>query len=202
MDPKFLRKVQDAGWHLEQVGEDQVVASCPNKGCGMRTLLKNGARIPEVSQDRAQYGLYRPVETWDDLRRIFRERRETLGLRLHELEDMVGVATDYLAKAEKEDPSKVPNTQTAFDWGQAMGYYIRLRPKEDWTPSKKIPSVAFAMRLAQFLGFDVEVVEGPISDALSLRMICDTRDKLKRRRRRVELDRERRGAGTRPHRGL
>lgn len=201
MDPKFLRKIQDAGWHLEQVGEKQVVAKCPSRGCGMRALLNAGTKVPEINPPQPMAGLYRPVETWDDMRRVFRERREAIGLRLHELEDVVGVATDYLAKAEKEDPAKTPNAQTAFDWGQAMGLYVRLKPMENWPQSERIPNMAVAMEFAKMLGFEVQIVEGPIQDASALSMICDTRDKLISRRKRVRVDRERRGAGSRPARG-
>ena len=167
MDTKFLEQIQDAGWHLEQVGQRQVIARCPAEGCGMRALLSSGAPVPKVDPNNARFGLDRPVEHYHDFRRILRERRESLGLRIGDVEEVSGVGTDYLRKAEKEDPTKIPNFQTALDWAQSLGYEIVLRP-------------------------------GTISDRLSLRTICDTRDNLEKRIRRNARDRNRRGGGSRP----
>lgn len=167
MDPKFLKKVQECGWHLEQVSETQVVGRCPAEGCGMKALLKQGEPVPQVDPDQRRNGLDVPVESFDHFRRILRERREDLGLRIWETEYMVGVAIDFFAKVEKENPSKTVNFQTALDWAQALGFEIVLRPTS-------------------------------IDNAQSLSIICETRDKLPYRRRRNNLERERRGAGTRP----
>jgi len=128
MDPKFLREVQDAGWHIEQAGERQVVARCPAEGCGMRALLTSGAAVPEVDPDWTRNGVDLPLAGYEDFRRAIRERREKLGLTLNEVEEVVGVANYYFAKAEKDEPSKIPNLATAIAWAQALGYEIVLRP--------------------------------------------------------------------------
>jgi len=201
VDRKFLREIQHSGWSIEQVGKRQVIARCPAEGCGMRALLSSGAPIPKVDPDFSRSGLDRPVESYDDFRRILRERRESLALTLHELEDMVGVATDYLAKAEKEDPFKMPNIQTGIDWAGAVGLAVVLMPTDrepgEW---RSIPNFETARWLAQFLGYEIKLVPGNISEGYALQMIADTRDKVGRRRRRVSIDRQRRGAGTRPYR--
>lgn len=128
MDRKFLEEIQEAGWHLEQVGKRQVVARCPAEGCGMRALLSTGAKVPQVDPNNARFGLDRPVESYDDFRRIMRERREGLGLRIADVEEVSGVGIDYLRKAEKEEPVKMANFQTALEWAQSLGYEIVLRP--------------------------------------------------------------------------
>ncbi|QDP64865.1 MAG: hypothetical protein Unbinned5081contig1001_22 [Prokaryotic dsDNA virus sp.] len=168
MDPKFLKKVEEAGWTVEQSGERQVMARCPAAGCGMKALLTEGRPIPQVDPDMSRQGLDRAVKNYDDARRILRERREDLRLRIHEVEEAAGTCVDYIAKAEKEGPTKVPNFQLFLDWANSLGLEVVLRPTQ-------------------------------IDNALPLRMIADTRERVQARGRRNELDRERRGPEARPY---
>lgn len=125
---KFYREVQDSGWHLERCGKSDVIGRCPAEGCGMRAQLKLGEPVPQVDPDWRRSGLDRAIEDYEDAADILRYRREELGLRIHEVEDMVGVATDYFAKAEKRNPTKIPNTATFIAWANALGYDVVLRP--------------------------------------------------------------------------
>lgn len=168
MDPKFLKKVEEAGWTVEQSGERQVLARCPAQGCGMKAVLTEGKPVPAVDPDMSRQGLDRPVASYDDARRILRERREDLRLRIHELEEATGTCVDYIAKAEKENPTRIPNFQLFLDWANTLGLEVVLRPTQ-------------------------------IDNSLPLRMIADTRERVKHRSRRNELDRSKRGSGSRPY---
>lgn len=128
MDPKFVKKVQTAGWHITSVTEDAVVGSCPSVGCGLKAKLEPGGIVPDVDPGCRRNRLDEPVEDYDDIRRALRGRREDLGLTIREVEEIGGISVDFLAKFEKDDPSKTPNAQTLIEWAQALGYEIVLRP--------------------------------------------------------------------------
>ncbi len=160
IDAKFLRTVQEAGWHIESASEKAVTGRCPAQGCQQCATLKPGDDIPAVDPDGHRDRRDIPVETFDDLRGHLRQRREQLGLTIKETEEIGGIAQDHLAKFEKDDSRRLPNAQTAIEWAQALGYQVVLRP-------------------------------GPMT-ALGLRTIADTRPKLKHRKRRFEIEAERR----------
>lgn len=128
VDRKFLRDVQDEGWHVEQVGTEEVIARCPREGCGMRAKLSSAAPVPSIDHDWTGRGYFDQVSFYAEWQNVLRGRREELGLTLHELEDVLGVATDYLAKAEKPSPAKIPNLQTALDWASALGLRVVIVP--------------------------------------------------------------------------
>jgi transcriptional regulator with XRE-family HTH domain len=130
MDPKFLKECEDAGWHLEFVGDDFVVGKCPSVGCGLRAKLDQDRAVPCADPGRRRDVLDLKVGSYDEARTVLRERRETLGLTISEVEELAGATVDHLAKAEKDGPSKVPNAQLLLEWAQALGYEVVLRPTE------------------------------------------------------------------------
>jgi len=138
MDLKFLKEVQSLGWHINGVLGDEVRVSCPAVGCGMKAKLKQGSSIPFADPGSRRNRLDVPLQSYDDLRRALRGRREDLALTILEVEEIGGIATDHLAKFEKDAHTKMPNAQTLIEWVQALGYELVLRPA-DLTP--------FAMRV-------------------------------------------------------
>lgn len=130
MNTNFLKAIQRAGWSLVSVTDDAAVAKCPAHGCGLRAKLAEGTHVPQVDANLHRSRLDMPVSGFDQLRLLLRDRREELGLSIHEVEEVAGIAVDFLAKFEKDDPSKLPNFQTAVEWMQALGYEVILRPTE------------------------------------------------------------------------
>lgn len=130
MEPKFVREVQKAGWHVESVNLDDVVARCPSVGCGLRAKLSQSAKIPEVDPGCRRSVIDLPVHDFEDIRKALRTRREELALTIREVEEIGGIAVDYLAKFEKDDPSKYPNAMLLIEWAQTLGYELVLRPAE------------------------------------------------------------------------
>jgi transcriptional regulator with XRE-family HTH domain len=127
MDPKWLRDIQKAGWVILAADEEHVWGACPRDGCTMRAKLHPSRPIPETScrgPDLAE----KTVEFFDDARLFLRDRREGLGLTIREVEESAGITVDFLAKFEKDDPSKFPNAQTFFEWAKTLGYEVVLRP--------------------------------------------------------------------------
>ena len=128
MDAKFLKELQDSGWHIEHVSEESAICKCPSVGCGLRAKLTQGAHIPKVDPGHRRDLLDHPISQYDDIRRILRERREGLGLTIREVEEVSGMAGDHLAKAEKDDFVKVPNANVMIEWAQSLGFEVVLRP--------------------------------------------------------------------------
>lgn len=127
MDQKFLRDVQAAGWQIQEVQTDAAIAACPRPGCTLQVALRFGSKIPAACD--ATSGLPEiVVRTFEDFRVPVRERRERLGLTIRELEEVAGTATDHLAKAEKDNPARVPNIQLVLEWAASIGYEVILRP--------------------------------------------------------------------------
>lgn len=127
IDPKFLNAVQSKGWLIKAVGEKHVLAGCPRHGCGLKVQMAPGKVIPEACKDDGKLE-EAEVRTFDDARLFLRERREDLAMTIRETEEVAGIAGDFLAKFEKDDPSKIPNAQTFIEWAQALGYVVTLRP--------------------------------------------------------------------------
>lgn len=127
VDTEFLRRVQNAGWHIETVTTEAVTAKCPSNGCALRAQLRPELTIPscDTARDRKE----RVIGQYDDLRRILRSRREKLGLSIRDIEEIAGATGDHIAKAEKDDPSRIPNGQIMIEWANALGFDVVLRPK-------------------------------------------------------------------------
>ena len=130
MDPKFVKEVQQRGWHVEAVTDEDVIGRCPSIGCGLRAKLNQNARIPDVDPGCRRSRIDKPVHNFEDVRKAMRQRREELALTIHEVEEIGGITVDYLAKFEKENPSKIPNASLLFEWVQTLGYELVLRPIE------------------------------------------------------------------------
>lgn len=130
MDPKFIKDVQAAGWHIEAATSEFVIAKCPSVGCNLRAKLNQDQHIPQVDPGCRRSFTDRKVEKFDDIRLILRERRENLALSIREVEEIGGIAVDHLAKMEKDEFTKQPNAQTLIEWAQALGFELVLRPAE------------------------------------------------------------------------
>lgn len=129
VDQDFLRKVQRCGWQLHRVDQAEVVGKCPVAGCGLKVKVDAGGFVPSCHRaDPALTDI--PIESFDDLRHVLRARREDLALTITEVEEVAGLTVDYLAKFEKDDPSKIPNMQATLEWLQALGYQMVIRPAQ------------------------------------------------------------------------
>lgn len=143
MDPKFLKRIEDQGWVVESVEQDGVTARCPGKGCGLKTKFKEHAGGIPARAPIGFKGLDIAVGDFDGARQVLRERRETLGLTIREVEELAGIAIDFLAKFERDTWDddkwrKLPNAQTFMEWAQALGYEFVLRPIELPRPTRRV----------------------------------------------------------------
>lgn len=139
VDRKFLSEVQNAGWVITEVSDDAVLGACPNAGCGLKVTLRPGKSVPPASCQPAM-GKVIKIRNFDDARLPLRERREDLCLSIKETEDICGIAVDYLAKFEKDNPSKIPNAQTFIEWAQGLGFVVCLI--EDKLPPLAMETIA------------------------------------------------------------
>jgi transcriptional regulator with XRE-family HTH domain len=137
MDAKFVKDVQAKGWSVQAVSQDSVVAKCPSAGCNLFAELKYGGHVPAVDPGCRRDPLDVQVATYDDIRRQLRNAREGLLLTIREVEEISGIASDHLAKVEKDQNPRMPPAQMLFDWAGALGYEVVLRP---------IPLPALAIR--------------------------------------------------------
>jgi transcriptional regulator with XRE-family HTH domain len=160
MDQQHLKQVQAAGWQIEAVQPDHVIARCPSVGCALRAKLALGGPVPAVDPARARSRVEARIQSYDDLRQQLRERREALLLSIREIEEIAGLTVDHLAKLEHDGRTRLPDIQTIMDWCGAVGYEIVLRP---------VPMTA-----------------------LALRTICDTRDRVDARAKRMSIEARRR----------
>lgn len=126
-NPKFLREIQAAGWLIKAVDEGIAYGACPRSDCGLTVKLRSGTKIPEACKPGPALAEVL-IERFDDARIFLRDRRDALLLTIREVEEVAGISVDFLAKFEKDDPSKIPNTQTFIEWAQALGYEVVLRP--------------------------------------------------------------------------
>lgn len=127
--PEFLREVQRAGWDLMSVDLGSALVSCPRQGCNLRVRLKSGTAIPETC-GRGPDLRETVVRSYEDARIALRNKRHSLTLSIAEVEDIAGMASDHLAKAEKENPSRILTTNIFLEWCEALGFEVVLRPKE------------------------------------------------------------------------
>jgi hypothetical protein len=126
-DPRFPQRVQSAGWVIRALTETGVIAACPRGGCSLKVDLREGAPIPTACA---------PVDTkeivvgsYEEMRVALRQRRQTLGMTIPDVEEIAGMASSHLAKAEKNDPSRIVGIDISALWAGALGYDIVLRPK-------------------------------------------------------------------------
>lgn len=164
MDTKFLKAVQEKGWHIEAATEESVIAKCPSAGCNLRAELRFGGHVPDVDPGCKRNLLDQEVTTYDDLRTMLRSRRDNLRLSIREVEEIAGMPTDHLAKIEHDGMKRLPNFQFVMEWAAALGFEVVLRP---------IPMTSYAIRT-----------------------ICDTRDKVASRTKRLTIEQRRRGGKT------
>lgn len=127
VSPEFLQKCQKAGWNIIAADEGAVFGACPRAGCGLRVKLQEGKEVPQTEKPNPALAEVL-VAKFDDARMAMRERREQLGLSIKDVEDIAGLAVDYLAKFERDNPSKIPNAETFIEWCQSLGFTVVLRP--------------------------------------------------------------------------
>lgn len=126
ISPEFMRACQGEGWNVITADDQFVWLGCARAGCNFQFKVREGAAIPATCRPQPVLAEI-PIEQFDDMRAALRLRREQLCLSIKDVEDAAGLATDHLAKFEKDDFSKIPNIQTAMDWAQALGYTLVLR---------------------------------------------------------------------------
>lgn len=136
MDPKSLKAIQNAGWEIAAVKEDACFVRCPSKGCGMVARIQNGAKIPKRIAPSA-VGEVR-LEQYSDIRDALRDRRKDLRLTNVEVEEVAGLTSGHIAKAEQENPHRFITLPVLISWANALGYRIALVPDE-------LPSVTLRM---------------------------------------------------------
>lgn len=201
MDQIFLKEVQAAGWMIRKVTESAAVVSCPNQGCTLHVNLELGKHIPKVNMP-CRIG--KPIEDFDDIRCRLRDRRQELGLSIKDVEEIGGFAYDHLPKFEKDDPYRIPNMQTTIDWANALGNRLVFKRREvegwHWTEfdfsffnfeTPKESNAAHIIKVLKGSGFDMFLRPGELPGR-AIRIICETRDKIKRRARRFEIEAQRR----------
>ena len=125
----FLRALQSAGWLIKAVDEDKATVSCPRSGCGLNLTYRPGRKIHQSCAKEPTIAEC-PVRGFDDARVFLRQRREDLALSIKDVEEVAGMAVDHLAKFEKDDSVRIPNAQIFFEWVQALGYQVVLKPAE------------------------------------------------------------------------
>jgi transcriptional regulator with XRE-family HTH domain len=69
------------------------------------------------------------VGSYEEARVALRQRRKDLGLSIDDVEDIAGMASSHLAKAEIPRASRFASLDTMALWAGALGYDIVLRPK-------------------------------------------------------------------------
>lgn len=127
LDPKLLKDVQAAGWLITSASQDAVIGSCRRAGCTLKAKFSKGTRIQETDSPGPDIQ-EKVIENFEDARIFLGERRRSLGLTIAETEEIAGMSPDYLAKFEKDKPSKYPNIMTFLDLAQGLGYDVILRP--------------------------------------------------------------------------
>jgi len=125
-----LKKAQRAGWIIEGADDDGMLCRCPSAGCGLRVKIKYGGPIQSCDPGLNRDPRAVPIGSYDDVRRLLRERREDLLLTIPEVEEIAGVTKDHFAKAEKENPTRTPGVDIIAEWAAALGYEIVMRPAQ------------------------------------------------------------------------
>jgi transcriptional regulator with XRE-family HTH domain len=120
----FYRECQRRGWLIESATADGCVAKCPEPGCSVRMVIREGGVIPaRASEDDDGWivlkGASHAVE-------VGRQRRQQLRLSIAETEECAGLTADHIAKAET---GRQFNLDTACAWFPAIGYDLVLIPR-------------------------------------------------------------------------
>ena len=63
-----------------------------------------------------------------DIQNFLKSRRDELALSIAEIEEIIGLSKDHLAKMEKQNPSRTPSTDILIEWAQALGFELVFRP--------------------------------------------------------------------------
>lgn len=131
MNPDFLKSVQRCGWQVQSADESGCIARCPTPGCGVRVALKSSSSIPKRAVEG--WTIEKVVDSLDTGRRFLKERREDLCLTIAEVEEIAGMATDHLAKFERENWATAGtvrslNFETFKNLAEALGYRVVLVP--------------------------------------------------------------------------
>jgi transcriptional regulator with XRE-family HTH domain len=137
VDRAFLKKVQEAGWLIEQVSAEAVMVNCPQTGCGMTFNLRPDAKVGPSCRFVPDYTEV-PVKSFDDLLDFLIKLRDSLGLNLLETEEIVGFAQGHLAKIESG--ARLPNFQTVLDLAGAFG--IQFVARRGPLPARAIGMIA------------------------------------------------------------
>lgn len=127
IDPEFLAAIQRAGWRIVAVEPTSALCSCRRDGCGLTVRLQQGEKFP-VTDRKGPDVAEQVVSSFEDARVFLRQKREHLALTIADVEAGAGIASDFLAKFEKDNPSKIPNAQTFIEWASSLGYQLVLRP--------------------------------------------------------------------------
>lgn len=123
-----LKRVQRAGWLIVASDEDKTIAKCPANGCGLCVSIPHGAKVQSCDPGLVRAPSDIPVGNFEDLRQVLRDRRRELLLTIPETESVSGLSVDHIAKAEKENPVRLPNVDTVIYWAGALGFELVLRP--------------------------------------------------------------------------
>lgn len=125
MDTKFLQRVQAAGWIIRHADMSGGVVYVSPPGYDLVVKLSAGAKIPVISDLPASPAR---LETFDDLRQIWRQRRQELGLTHEDVEHIVGCTPSHYAKVERDTwnsadvkTRRMPNAQFAMDISAGLG---------------------------------------------------------------------------------
>lgn len=122
-----LKKAQDAGWVLVGATDKYSICRCPSYGCGVKLRIPYGTTPQRCDPGLSRDPISEPVGSYDELRRKLRHRREEMLLSIPEVEDIAGLTVDHIKKAEKDNPSRIPEFDTLVLWAQALGFELVLR---------------------------------------------------------------------------
>lgn len=125
MTKEFMSDVQRSGWIIEAVGETACAGRCPRSGCGMVAKITDPAAIPTVRRE-GHGGVV--IGSNEDMRLALRAKRKHLKLTQEEVEMCAGLTAHHVAKAEKDDPSRIVTIDTVAVWAGALGYQLVLMP--------------------------------------------------------------------------
>lgn len=128
MDPKKLREIQEYGWEIAAVKENACFVRCPSRGCGMLARIEDGAKIPHRIKPEA-IGEVR-VTQYSDIRDELRARRKELRLTSAEVDDVSGLTSGHIAKAEQDNPYRHITLPVLISWANSLGYNIALLPAD------------------------------------------------------------------------
>lgn len=128
MDPKKLREIQNCGWEIASVKEDACFVRCPSRGCGMMAKINEGAKVPQRVRPSAT-GEH-VLGQYSDIRDALRARRKDLRLTSVEVEEVAGLTSGHVAKAEQENPHRHITLPILISWANALGYNVALVPAD------------------------------------------------------------------------